>query len=367
MPRPPKTPLRAPPAFAVRAALALRRALLHAADLVVPAQLAVFERVAGIANAVVIAELSRLRVSDLVAKRSLSATELAEATKVDPDTMERTMRAAVALGLFKRDAQGRFTNNRLSSALRWSERYSVGPLVEYFGSGSNLAAWCDFGETLRTGQSAFERVHGKSVWEWFDEHPGERETFAECMMTMTLFEAPGIAAAYPFGDLRTLCDVGGGRGTLLSEVLVRNPKLRAMLCDAPSVLESARVLLSERGVLERVALLPGSFFNAVPKGADAYLMKNVLHDWDDERCIAILKNCRAAMERGQKLLVVEALIEDTTDNLGAFSDLQMLVVCSGGRERGRAAFQHLLDSSGFRLERVVKTPTPMHILESVAL
>ena len=366
----PRRALPAPPAFAVRAALMVRKALLRAADAVVPAQLAVFERVTATAGQIVITELARLRVADLVADGPLSASELATRTATCPDAMSRTMRAAVAMGFFARDAEGGFANNRLSGGLRTDDTYSVRSFAEYFGSSSNMSAWLDFRGTLRTGRSAFDRVHGKSIWAWFEEHPEEREMFAECMMTMTLAQAPGIAAAYPWSEIHTLCDVGGGRGTLVSELLVQHPHLTATLCDARGVLELARPLLAEREVGSRVRYSPGSFFEPLPVGADAYVMKNVLHDWNDERCLAILRNCRASMRRGQKLLVIEALVDEVPDafsSLGALADLQMMVVCEGGRERSRTDYERLLSACGFRMGRVIPTPTPMTILEGVAL
>ncbi len=361
-----KSPLFAPPAVAVRAVLAMRRALLRAADAVVPQQLVLAERITATAGSVVIGELARLGIADRLAEGPRTAAQLAEETATNPDAMARTLRFAVAQGLFVRDAEGRFANNRLSAALCESDRYSASWLARYFGSASNLKAWCDFRETLRTGKNAFERVNGQSVWTWLDQHPEEREVFARCMTTMTLVEAPGIARAYPFGEIGTLCDVGGGRGTLLSEILVQHPRLQAMLCDAPGVLESARTLLAERGVLSRVSLVPGSFFDGVPRGADAYLLKNVLHDWDDERCRTILDHCRAAMDRGQRLLVVEALVEETSDDFGPLADVQMMIVCCEGRERGRADFDRLFAASGFTLRRIVPTPTPMNVLEAIA-
>ena len=361
-----KTPLPAPPAFAVRAALSLRRAFLRAADAVVPSQLVLVERITATVGSVVIAELARLRIADLLVERPLTADELAAKTDTNRDALRRTLRFAVAQGLFVRDAQGRFANNRLSSGLLVTDRYSASWLARYFGSPSNMRAWCDFRETLRTGANAFERVHGQSIWAWFDAHPEEQATFAQCMTTMTLVEAPGIAQAYPFDAIGTLCDVGGGRGTLLSELLVQHRALRAVLCDAPGVLESARVLLAQRGVLERVSLVPGSFFDGVPKGADAYLLKNILHDWDDARSLTILGHCRDAMERGQRLLVVEALVEETDEDHGPLADLQMMTVCCDGRERSRADFDRLFAKSGFRLERALPTPTPMHVMEAFA-
>jgi hypothetical protein len=362
-----KKPLFAPPGIAVRGLLALRKALLRAADAVVPPHVALLDRVTALAVTHVVTELARLGVADLIEERALTAAEIAARTETDVDAMTRVLRGAVSVGLFVRDSRGRFSNNRLSSALRAGDPFGAHAFVEYFGSRSNLEAWADFRGTLRTGKNAFERVHGKTVWEWFDEHPGERQTFANAMMTLTLGDAPGVAATYPFGEIRRLCDVGGGRGTLLGEILVRHPRLRAVLCDNEGVLEQARELLSARGVLERTELAPGSFFEAVPKGCDAYLMKNILHDWDDARSLVILKKCRAAMEVGNRLLVVESIVEETTEDYGAMADLQMMVVCCEGRERGRAEFQRLFEASGFRLERVLDAPTLVSIIEGVAI
>lgn len=360
-------PLPAPPRRAVRALLAVRKALLRAADLVVPPQVVVFDRVIALAGSHLVTELARLGVADLVEERSLTASELAQRTATDPEAMLRAMRCAVSLGFFERDEQGRYTNNRLSGTLRSSETYDVRSFARYFGSPSNVEAWGDLAATMRTGKNAFERVHGKSIWQWFDEHPAERETFANSMMAMTLADAPGIATTYPFAEIERLCDVGGGRGTLLSEILVRHPRLHGVLCDNAGVLESARELLTRRGVIDRTELVPGSFFDSVPRGCDAYVMKHILHDWDDERCIAILKNCRSVMEAGGRLLVIEALVEETTDDYGALADLHMMIVCCDGKERGREQYARLLAQSGFRLARVMEAPTPVAILEAIAV
>jgi hypothetical protein len=361
-----KKPLMAPPSVAVRAVLALRKTLLRAADAVVPPQLAVFDRIAAGPGASVIGEIARLGIADLVHERPMTGAEIAERTNSDPDCTRRLLRAAVSIGLFARDGAGRFSNNRLSATLRTGDIESVRSFAKYFASRSNLHAWADFSETVRTGKNAFERVHGMSVWQWFDEHPEERETFAHAMMTMTIVDAPGIATTYPFAEITKLCDVGGGRGTLLSEILIRHPHLRGMLSDAEGVLESAKSFLDQRGVRDRVELVRGSFFESVPKGADAYILKNILHDWDDARSITILKNCRAAMDEGHRVLVVEALVEEDSEDYGALADLQMMVVCGEGRERGRADFERLFRESGFRLGRILEAPTPIAIIEGIA-
>lgn len=355
-----------PPPLVVRAAAALRKRLLRAADRVVPAPAAVLQRILASAEVSLLCELARVGVPDLVEPGPLHAEEIAARTGTDPDAMARALRAAVFAGYFVRRADGRYANNRMSRALRDVDG-SARSFMLYFGSKSNLHAWADFGETLRTGKNAFERVHGVSVWEWFDRHPEERETFARAMMGLTLMEAAGVASTYPFSELGKLCDVGGGRGTLLSEILLHHPGLAGVLVDAPGVLESARHLLAARGVADRVELVAGSFFDAVPPGADGYLLKNVLHDWDDARARAILGKCRAAMTAGQRVIIVEQLVEPDCDELPAMIDVHMMTVCNEGRERGRADFERLLKASGFRMGRVFVTTTTMGIVEGVAV
>ena len=160
--------------------------------------------------------------------------------------------------------------------------------------------------------------------------------------------------------MKTLCDVAGGRGTLFSELLVLNAGLRGMLYDGPGVIQLAKELLAARGVLERVELVSGSFFERVPEGADAYSLKNVLHDWDDARSVVILKNVRAAMRPGQKVLVIETLVEKNDTTPGALADVQMMVVCDDGRERSKAEYGALFAASGFTQGRVFE-----HALTSV--
>jgi hypothetical protein len=325
----------------------------------------VVQRVIGSAETGMVAALARAGVPDLLERQPLTPDELAERTGNDPGAMARTMRAAVFAGYFERRKDGRYMNNRLSRALLDDEQSSRAFAI-YFGSASNQRAWTDFDETLRTGKNAFERVHGKSVWAWFDEHPEERETFARAMMSLTLAEAGGVATTYPFGEIGKLCDVGGGRGALLSEILLRHPRLRGVLVDAPGVLASGRQLLDARGVLDRVELVPGSFFESVPAGADAYLLKHVLHDWDDARAEKILSMCRRAMKEGQHLIIVELIVEEDSEDHPTMVDVHMMTVCDEGRERSRADFERLLRASGFRMGRVLETTTMTGIVEGIA-
>jgi hypothetical protein len=356
-----------PPRFLVKIVLGLRRALLWLANALVPPQLPLFELATGVSKTQLLATAARLRIADLLADGPLDAAALAERTARDRDAMQRMMRALATIGVFHLCKDGRFANNRVSAGLRAGRVGTFRDFAEYFGSASNLNAWADFDRTLASGKNAFERVHGMSVWDWFDGHPDERATFAAAMGSMTTLDAPGVARAYPFREVTRVCDVAGSRGALLAEVLAQHSHLRGVLFDNAGVIAEAPPLMSARGVADRVELSFGSFFDRVPEGCDAYLLKNILHDWDDDRSLTILQNCRRAMQPGHRLLVVELLVEpETTDGIGPLSDLQMMMVCNEGRERGRDDFDRLFRRAGFELRRVVPTATLMSIVEGVA-
>jgi hypothetical protein len=235
---------------------------------------------------------------------------------------------------------------------------SVRNFVEYCGSPSNLRAYTDLEATVRSGKNAFSRVHGMSVWEWFGQHPEEGQTFAHAMQDATALDAPAIARGFPFGQLARLCDVAGGRGTLLAEILTRHPRLRGMLFDERYVLDEADALLRARGVHDRVELVAGSFFESIPGGGpggpDGYLLKDILHDWDDDRSRQILGNVRRAAQPGTRLFLVETVVETMeTAHPGPMFDLHMMMVCVEGRQRSRFELERLLADTGFRLDDVV--------------
>ncbi|MBL8606957.1 MAG: hypothetical protein JNL38_06540 [Myxococcales bacterium] len=356
----------APPALAIRVGLRARSLLRRLTDRLSPPELVVFDRATAIAEGALFGAIARADVADLLEERGpLDAAAVAEARGLDADATHRALRALAASGVFTLRADGRFENNRLSRALRSGTDERTREMAIYFTSPSNAEAWLACAHTLETGESSFEHVHGKTVWEWFDAHPDEREIFAHAMMGITRVDAPVVARLYPFEDVARVCDVGGGRGTLLSEILKRHAHLRGVLCDAAGVCESARQLLAERGVAHRVELAPGSFFERVPSGADLYVLKNILHDWDDDTCRVILRVVRRAMQPGQRLLVCESLVEkNSRDPLGTRADLQMMMVCRG-RERSRAELHELFEATGFAPARTFPFPT-VSLVEAVA-
>lgn len=341
-----------PPAALLRKALATLRAVHRATQLLTPGEVALWDALFGVARTELIGLAARLALADRIGSGAMTADELARDTDCHAETLSRAMRAMASFGLFSLREDGRFENSAMSRAMMKDAPRSLRDGVLYFTSESNLRAWRAIEHSIRTGESAFDQANGASVWEWFDSHASELETFASAMGRATAIEAPQLATLYPFDEIQRVCDIGGGSGTLLSEILVRHPSLRGVLCDAAGVLDRARVLLSSRALLGRVELCAGSFFDHVPTGCDGYVMKSVLHDWDDERSLKILRNVRGVMKPGARLILFDIVLDPVERRVErTMSDLQMLVVCSG-RERTLAQFRALLEGSGFRLGRV---------------
>ena len=344
-----------PPPRAVDAALGLRRALLRAADALLPATAVMWERTMGLAKAEVIGAMAELGVADELAGGPRTAAELAPRVGADADALHRLLRAAAADGLLRLDRRGRFRLTRLGRTLRSDPADSIRPWARYLTLDSTRSAWAGLTDSVRTGEAAFPRVHGTSVWDWFAGHPDEERLFASAMRSMTEFEAPSFSAASVWPEEGTVCDVAGGAGTLLASILVERPRLRGMLVEAPGVLTEAESYLAGRGVSDRVELVQGDLFGTIEADADLYVLKNILHDWDDATAAKILANVRAAMRPGARLVLVEQLQERNEPTpFASITDLQMLTQCDNGRERSAGELRELLAGAGFsagRLER----------------
>ena len=352
----------------MRLVLGLRRFLTRLADRLCPAELAMFEHTTGLTSTALIGAVARTGVADFLAQHGASSADaIARGLKLNADAVHRTLRALSNMGIFSMSDDGRFDNNRLSRVLCSGRLSRAREWALYFSSGSNAGAWLHYSHTLATGQSAFTHLHGMNVWDWFEAHPDEREIFAHCMLGITALDAPVIASLYPFAEIDLLCDVGGGRGTLLSEIMIRHPGVRGVLYDSPGVIDSARALLECRGVADRVELLAGSFFDSVPSGSDAYMMKNILHDWDDTTCARLLTNVRNASSPGTRILLCESLVERCSRELMVTrADLQMMIACDNGRERSLEELVSLLGSAGFRYRRSFNFPT-LSVIEGEAV
>src|SRR4051812_38221887 len=345
---------RVPPPLAVDAALALRRLLLRAADSLLPPWAAVWDKTMGVGRTQVIGVIAELGVPDLLDGGRQTAAELARRLDVDADALHRVLRAAAVDGLLRVDRRGRFRLTRFGRTLRSDSPGTLRPWARYMALRSSRDAWGDLEESVRTGRAAFERVHGTSVWDWFAAHPEEERLFAAAMRSITEFDAPALAASGLVPDSGTVCDVAGGAGTLLAEVLSARPSLRGVLVEAAGVLREAEEVLSRRGVRERAELVEGDLFGDLPAvGAELWLLKNILHDWDDPTSLRILPAVRRAMSAGERLVVVEQIQErDEPHPFASLSDIQMLTQCVDGRERSRDELRELLSRAGFTPGRV---------------
>jgi hypothetical protein len=347
-------------------AMWLRHLLLRAADRLLPSEIAVLEHSAQFTVAHLLAAIAELGIADQLAGGPRTAAELASAAGCDADALHRALRAAAVPGLVRIDRSGRFHATRLTRALASDAPYRSAEWCAFMASSAHQAAWGDLVQTLRTGDPAFRRVHGMSFFEWFETHPAEGRNFAAGLSGLTMSDAPAIVSSYPFPSSGTVCDVAGGSGVLLGEVLRRHSHLRGILVEAPPVLTDAATYLASVGVADRVELVHGNFFSEIPAAADVYLLKWVLHDWSDADCVRILRNVAGGMPAGAKLVVVEGEQEANVAH-PRFSpiDLQMLVVTEGGRERSVSHIHELMSAAGLRPATVRHAPAGLVLLEAV--
>jgi hypothetical protein len=296
-----------------------------------------------------------LGIADLLADGARTSGDLAEAAGADADSLYRLLRALASVGVLNEDDGRLFSLTPVGERLRSDVPGSLHGWAAYAGRPYYWMAWADLLHSIRTGENAFRHVHGQDVWSYRADRPEESAIFDAAMKALTGASNAALIEAFDFSRFRTLVDVGGGNGALLASVLASNPALQGVLFDLAHVVAGAEPVLEAAGVVDRCRIESGSFFEAVPKGGDAYLLKRVIHDWEDEDSIAILQVVRAAMSEGATLLVDErGLGSPNEDPPTKFSDLNMLVG-PGGRERTQDVYASLFESAGFRL--VGATPT----------
>ena len=301
---------------------------------------------------------AKLGVADVLAAGPRTGDAVAEAVGADPDLLTRVLRGLVLEGVLAEEDGGRFALTAVGEWLRRDLSGSLrGPVVVrgelYYQAAAGLLA------AVRHGGTAFEQVYGDRFFDYLARHPEQEAVFQGSMTGRAEQEARDVVAAYDFGGLGRLVDVGGGYGILLGTVLRAAPDLQAVLVDQPAVVERARQRLEADGVAGRCQLVAGDFFGSVPAGADAYLLSRVLHDWADEDARRLLAACRSAMTPASRLLVVEALLPEHAADQPAVirMDLHMLVLL-GARERTEAQYRGLLAETGFQVRRVVATGSP---------
>ena len=323
-----------------------------------------FQIILGMMTPQAIHVAAKLGIADIVSKTPRTADELAAATNSHAPSLHRLLKFLASVGVFSEDATGRYQQTPLSDTLRSDNPVSLRGAFVAFGSAFLWRAFGELSATIATGQPAFNHVFGTSFFEYLAEHPEDAAAFNAAMSATSTTELPAIVAAYDFSQFESLVDVGGGGGALLHGILLANPKLRGVLFDQPSVVAGATPLLAG-SIAPRCEVIGGDFFQTVPAGADGYLMRVVIHDWNDDDALKILRNCRHAIRDNGRLLLVESVLKPPNQpDPGRFNDLTMLVVAPGGRERTDAEFRELLRSAGFSMLRVIPATGLTSIIES---
>ena len=305
---------------------------------------------------------TKLGIADILAGGARSIDEIAEKTETHSPTLYRLMRALSGLGIFAETEDRVFVNTPLSECLQ-ENRLRAASLL--FHSDWHDRMWDHLLYSIKTGRPAFDKVHGKPAFEWFADHAEEAKVFHDANSFKAAMSHRVIVDVYDFTGIKELTDVGGGLGGLMMETLRANPTMRGIVAELPETARRVGAIVEDSELADRMTAVECDFFEEVPAGSDAYLLSHVLHDWSDERCVRILRNCRKAMGTDGRLLIVEAVIP--TGNAFSVSkllDLEVLLM-GGGRERSEEEFRWLLEESGFRLSRILPSDGDVSIIEGI--
>lgn len=355
-----------PPTFVIKAVAAVRALLLRTADRLLPAPLAAAELGHQFTRAYILATLSELGVADALGDDTLTADELAPKLGCNPDSLHRLLRAAATFGAVRMGSGGQVSASRITRTLRSDDPHAVGAWCSYLTSPAHQQAWADLATSVRTGEPAFRRVHGRNLFEHFASNPEQGRHFNQGLAGLTLNDAPFVLSALDLPRAGVVCDIAGGRGVLLAEVLLAQPGLHGILVESPDVLTEATTYLRRRNLLDRVQLVPGDIFAPLDVTADLYLLKWILHDWDDPTCTRLLKGIATTMPTGARLAVIEGIQEaNVVDPRFSMIDLEMLVVTEG-HERPAEDLRKLLTSAHLTPENTRVTATGTAVLTAIA-
>jgi len=307
-----------------------------------------------------------LAIPDLLKDGPRPVDELARECGAHPDALYRLLRGVSAVGVLDELPGRSFRNNALSETLRSDVPGSMRAMVRFLGEDSTWRAWGGLKYAVETGMPAFDHVIGQHVFEHFKAHPEASRIFNDAMVNLTAVTGNAVVDAYDFSVFKKIVDVGGGHGALLATIAGRYPGVHGVVADLPEVMAGAREFIASQGLTNRIDAAAADFFESVPAGADGYVMKHIIHDWDDARSMKILSNCAQAMDPRGKVLVIDQVVSD--DPAAVFSkliDLEMLVMTGGGRERTEQEFRNLLQRSGLKMTRIVRTASFDAIVEAV--
>lgn len=334
------------------------------ATMPVPPEAQLMQIVGGCFQSQAVYVAAKLGIADLLKAQPLPVAELAQKTGTHERALYRLLRCLASLGVFKETDTRVFELTPTAELLASDHPGSMRDAAIFMGEPWHWSVYSDMLYSVTTGKVAWERVHGTEVFPYFQEHPEEYEIFNRAMTSFSTNTLPAIVEAYEFAGVKKLADIAGGHGMLLTGFLKANPELKGLLFDLPQVIEGAPALLEKEGVAARVELKTGDFFESIPGGADAYMMKFIIHDWDDDRALKILRNIHQVLPSDGRLLLVEMVVPAGNEpHFSKIQDLEMLV-SPGGVERTPDEYRDLLAQSGFKLRRIIPTKSPLSIVEA---
>jgi hypothetical protein len=307
---------------------------------------------------------AELGIADRLKDGPRPSAEVARDCGADTDAVYRLMRALANVGVLEEHDGRAFALTPVGECLRGDMPQSLRGFARFVGYQPTWTAWGELIHSVRTGEPAFEHVFGEQIFDWYAKHLKESAVFDEAMTAISTTESMAVAEAFEFSGIATLADVGGGRGYLLSTILERNPTMNGILFDLPHVVAGAPPLLREHRVADRVRVESGSFLESAPRGADAVIMKHIIHDWNDADSVRILQSCHRVLPSGGRVLAVEAVVPPPGQpGWAKLLDLEMLALTPRGRERTEQEFAKLFGAAGFRLTRVVPTASAVSVVE----
>jgi len=306
----------------------------------------------------------KLRIPDLLEAAPRTSTELARELNVNEDALYRVLRTLVSLGLFEEKGSRTFANNLATSMLRTKTPGSMYDMALWMSDPFHFQIYANALHSVQTGKPAVEETFGVPVFEYFSKNREESEVFNNAMTMFSAMVIPAVLEAYDFSGIGTIVDIAGGHGRVLTSILQKYPSMRGVLFDLDHVLAGARPAIESLGLSDRCRTVSGDFFKSVPEGGDAYIMKHIIHDWDDDQAATILKNIRSAMNRGGRVILLESVVAPGSQpDFAKIIDLEMLLL-PGGRERTQQEFRDLFVRAGFELTRVIPTKSPLSVIEA---
>lgn len=330
-----------------------------------PKSMAVFELSQSVWIARAIGVAVELELADILSEGPKTVTELADLTQTHPDNLYRLLRALASYGIFRETSRKTFKLTPLAAGLQ----EGAGSMKNMIAHQQNPVNWQMVGEMkycVKTGKDVAVKILGTDIFEHLKQYPEKNRLYNLAMTETSEIASATVLSAYNFSARKKLVDVGGGQGYLLSIILHEYPKLEGILFDFPHVVEGAKATIKKLGVDDRLTITPGDFFESVPEGADTYILKSIIHAFDDVKCIRLLNNIYHAMNDGGLLLIVEVVIsENNAPSFGKIFDLQMMIGAPGGKERTRKEFEGILSRSGFSLKRIIPTVSHFSIIEAI--